>query len=313
MKVAIIGGSAIGLYLAWKLAQKGNEVSVFERKERIGGKVCSGLYSERIFDFIPESKKLVKNEINFCKIHFAKKTISLFFKKKFFVFERFQLDNLLKSLAEKTGAKIFLNKNVSQEDLKEYQKEFERIVGCDGANSIVREFLNLPKPKFYLGIKGIETKRSFEKFVETWATKNGFIWKIPRGENIEWGIMEEPTKAKKIFDDFLKKNNIKLDKIEAALIPQGFLISNNEKITLCGDAMGLTKPWSGGGIIWGLFGANLLLKTFPDFLKYKINLKKLFLLNIYFSRLTKKIVYSLGFHFPFFLPQKFSIDGDFLL
>jgi len=313
MKVAIIGAGTVGLYLAWKLSEKGNEVFVFERKEKIGGKVCSGLFSERIFEFVPESKKLVKNEINFCKVHFLKKTIYLHFKRRFFVFDRSEIDNLLKNLAENCRAKIFLNKNVTESDFQEFSKNFERIVGCDGANSIVRTFLKLQKPEFYLGIKGTEKKESFENFVETWPTKNGFFWKIPKGKETEWGIIEKPKVAKEIFENFLKIKNLKLEKIESAIIPQGLVIPKNEKITLCGDAAGLTKPWSGGGVIWGLISANLLLKNFPDFLKYQKEMKKFFLLNITFSKFLKKFVYFLGFNFPYFLPKKFKIDGDFLI
>jgi electron-transferring-flavoprotein dehydrogenase len=315
MKVVIIGAGATGLYLAWKLSEKKNEVFVFERKEKVGGKACSGLFSERIFEFVPESKKLIKNEINFCKIHFPKKTIFLHFKRRFFVFDRSEFDNLLKNLAENFGTKIFFNKNITHSDLQNFLKEFDRILGCDGANSTVRDFLKLPKPKFYLGIKGIappEHVLAGENFVETWPTKDGFLWKIPRGKEIEWGIMEEPKFAKEIFENFLKRQNLKLEKIEAAIIPQGFIIPKNEKITLCGDAAGLTKPWSGGGVIWGLMSANLLLKNFPDFLKYQKEMKKLFSLNFTFSKLAKKLVYFLGFNFPYLLPKNFKIDGDFL-
>jgi flavin-dependent dehydrogenase len=313
MKVAIIGAGATGLYLAWKLSEKKNEVFVFERKEKVGGKACSGFFSERIFEFVPESKKLVKNEINFCKIHFLKKTIFLHFKKRFFVFNRSEFDNLLKNLAESSGAKIFFDKNVSHSDLQKFLKEFDRILGCDGANSMVRDFLKLPKPKFYLGIRGFEKKESFENFVETWPTRNGFLWKIPRGKETEWGIMEEPKFAKEIFENFLKGQNLKLEKIESAIIPQGFIIPKNEKITLCGDAAGLTKPWSGGGVIWGLVSANLLLKNFPDFLKYQKEMRKFFFLNISFSKLVKKLVYFLGFNFPVLLPKKAKIEGDFII
>jgi flavin-dependent dehydrogenase len=313
MKVAIIGAGALGLYLAWKLSEKKNEVFVFERRKKVGGKVCSGLFSERIFEFVPESKKLAKNEINFCKIHFPKKTIFLHFKKRFFVFDRSEFDNLLKNLAEGSGAKIFFNKNVSHSDLQKFLKEFDRILGCDGANSTVRGFLKLPKPKFYLGIRGIEKRKNLENFVETWPTKNGFLWKIPRGKEIEWGIIEEPKFAKEIFENFLKRQNLKLEKTESAIIPQGFIVPKNEKITLCGDAAGLTKLWSGGGVIWGLISANLLLKNFPDFLRYQKEMRKIFFLNIAFSKLAKKIVYLLGFNFPILLPKNSKIDGDFII
>jgi electron-transferring-flavoprotein dehydrogenase len=313
MKIAIIGAGTTGLYLAWKLSEKRNEVFVFERKERVGGKACSGLFSERIFEFVPESKKLIKNEINFCKIYFPKRTIFLHFKRRFFVFDRLEFDNLLKNLAEGSGAKIFFNKNVSHSDLQKFLKEFDRILGCDGANSTVRDFLKLPQPKFHLGIRGIEKRENFGNFVETWPTKNGFFWKIPRGKETEWGIMEEPKFAKEIFENFLKRQNLKLEKIESAIIPQGFIIPKNERITLCGDAAGLTKPWSGGGVIWGLVSANLLLKNFPDFLRYQKEMRKFFFLNFSFSKLAKKLVYFLGFNFPILLPKSSKIDGDLII
>jgi len=38
MKVAIVGAGICGLYLAWKLSEKGYSVTVFEKKEKIGKK-----------------------------------------------------------------------------------------------------------------------------------------------------------------------------------------------------------------------------------------------------------------------------------
>ena len=57
MKVAIVGAGINGLYLAWKLSGMGHEVSVFEKRNKIGKEVCSGLFSERILDFFPQSEK----------------------------------------------------------------------------------------------------------------------------------------------------------------------------------------------------------------------------------------------------------------
>ncbi|MBC7074282.1 FAD-dependent oxidoreductase, partial [Candidatus Parcubacteria bacterium] len=61
MKVAIVGGGISGLFLASRLAEK-SEVFLFEKKETVGGKACSALYSARIFEFLPESKKFIKNK-----------------------------------------------------------------------------------------------------------------------------------------------------------------------------------------------------------------------------------------------------------
>jgi len=220
----------------------------------------------------------------------------------------FELDRLVASLAEKSGAKIILNQKISS-----LPEEFDKIIGCDGALSQVRKNLGLKNPDFYLGIQGFVQKKDFSNYVETWPKKSGFLWKIPRGKEIEYGIIEKPKKAREIFEEFLKKNKIFLERVNSALIPQDLIISNNSKVTLCGDAMGLTKPWSGGGVIWSLFAANILLKNFPDFIKYQKEVKKFFLPKIILSKIAKKLVYFFGFKIPWLLPKNFKIEGDFLI
>lgn len=310
MKIAIVGAGIIGLYLSRKLAEKRNVVFVFEKKKEVGKKVCSGLFSERIFNFFPEAEDCVENEIKFCLIHFPKKTIKIEFSKKFFVFDRLKLEQLAFKLAKKSGAKIILG-----DEIKEVPGGFDRIIGTDGANSTIRKILNLKNPEFFLAIQGFEENlnKNLVNYVETWPTKEGFLWKIPRKKFIEWGVMEKPKLAKMIFENFIKNKNIKLIGINSASIPQGFILPKNEKITLCGDSTGLTKPWSGGGVIWGLTSAEILLKNFPNFSDYEKEIKKFFLKQILFSKFVKKMVYFLGFKFPFLLPKNFKIDGDFLI
>jgi len=324
MRVAIIGAGIIGLYLAWKLTERGEEVTVFEKKEKIGKEVCSGLFSERILEFIPESKNLIQNEIESVLIHFPKKRVKLNFTRKFLVMNRFELDNLVFDLAKKAGAKIILNHSVNS-----LPEGFDRIIGCDGANSIIRKNLKLPEPNYRLAIQEFIQKENYSKYVETWPTKNGFIWKIPRGRETEYGVIECPKGAKLIFNEFRNnfssshalrfaradetKSRHALERTNSAVIPQGLIIPSNLKITLCGDAAGLTKPWSGGGVIWGLIAADILLKNFPDFLKYKKEMKKFFLPKIIFSKIATKMVYFSGFRIPWLLPKQFKIEGDFLI
>ena len=319
MKVAIVGAGICGLYLAWKLSEKGHSVTVFEKKEKIGKEVCSGLFSERILDFIPESQKLIQNQIDFVLIHFPRKTLKIkFFNPvgnrrfsfgagKFLVMNHFQLDNLVANLAQKAGAKIILKSQINS-----LPEGFDKIIGCDGPDSIIRKSLGLPNPTYRLAIQGFIPKFDNSNYVETWPVKNGFIWKIPRGKEIEYGIIGSPIGSKRLFDEFLKKNNLSLEKINSAIVPQGLMIPSNQKITLCGDAAGLTKPWSGGGVIWGLTAADILLRNFPDFLKYQKAIKKIFSPKIIFSKIVTKMVYFLGFNFPWLLPKNIKIESDFL-
>ncbi len=308
MKVAIIGAGINGLYLAWKLSQKGHQITVFEKKEKIGKEACSGFFSERILKFIPESQRLIQNQVNSVLIHFPRKTFTVKFKRKFFIMNHAQLDRQVSDLARKVGVEIILSNSVQS-----LPEGFDRIIGCDGANSIVRKKLGLSDPFYRLSIQGFITKEDYSNYVETWPINQGFIWKIPRGGETEYGIIGKPGEVKKLFEDFLNKNNLQVQRIQSSVVPQGLVMSQHSSITLCGDAAGLTKPWSGGGVIWGLMAAEILLKNFPNFLKYKNRLKRIFLPRIIISKIGTRMVYFLGFNFPWLLPKNIKIEGDFLL
>ena len=302
MKTAIIGAGISGLYLAWKLSEKGHKVFVFERKNKIGQKICSGLFSQRILGYIPQSSELIQNKINYAVLSFPKKKIKVNFSKNFLVMSHFELDKLTARLAQKSGAKILLGRNITK-----IPKGFDRIIGCDGANSFVRKKLGLSQPKKRVGVLKVSEKKNLKNFVKVWPRKSGFSWEIPRGAKTEYGII---AKA----EEFKEAEKIKFFRPDKArIVPQGFIIPKNNKITLCGDATGLTKPWSGGGVIWGLCSAEILLKNFPDFNKYRKNLKRFFAPKLLFSKIAVRAAYFLGFKAPWLIPPEILIESDFLL
>lgn len=309
LKIAIVGGGIPGFYLAWKLSEKGHSVTLFEKKEEIGFKPCSGLYSERIFDFIPSGKIAVQNEIDSARLYFPSKTVTLNFSKKILVMSHYLINELLHHLANQQGAKVILDSRI--EDIP---SGFDRVIGCDGANSKIRESLGEKEPTFIPSLISFTSKKDYSNFVQVWPQKEGgFIWKVPRGEETEYGILMPSSKIKKRFEKFLKKNRIELGELKVAPIPRGLQIPKNSSVTLLGDAAGMTKPWSGGGVIWSLIGANFLIECFPDFIKYRRKIRTFFGPKILISKIAKKMIYFSGFKLPYLLPRRTKIESDFLI
>lgn len=319
MRVGIVGCSIVGGHLAWKLAQEGNEVSVFERKPTVGNKPCSGLVSERLWRFIPRDDRLIETEISSVKIHFPKKTISVPFRRKMFAVNRHGLDCYAARLAKEAGAEISLGapvEKIDAEQAKIFSKgkefQFDLIVGCDGANSITRKSLGLPEPKYRAGLYIYSSERTAENFVDVWPTENGFIWKIPRTDHAEYGIIDNPKTAVHMFEKFVQKNRIKKSEIYSALIPEGPIVSNSAKVLLCGDAAGLTKSWSGGGIVWGLTAADNLVKNLGAPEKYNRFVKVFFGTKIFLARTQTKLVKKFGKLLPKDFPLAFDPDFGML-
>ncbi len=309
MKVAIIGCGITGAYLAWRLRGLGHEVTIFEKRSEIGKVVCSGLISERLWQFIPENKELIEHSIEGANVHFQKWTGRLKFRQRMLLMSHAELDKYVSKLAENAGAKIVLNHKI--ESLPE---GFDRVIGTDGALSITRKLLDLKAPHFKMGLQFFISENNKNNFVDTWPTQNGFFWKIPRGSRVEYGIMEEQKDAKRLLDEFCEKLNVKIEGLQAWPIPYGFSIPEKGNATICGgDAAGLTKFWSGGGVIWGLTAANILLKTFPDFEKYHKELEKFFGPAKWKTEFITKAGYFLGNNLSWLLPKEREIDSDFIL
>lgn len=313
MRIAIVGAGAVGLYLAWKLSECGHRVTVFEKRKTIEAKACSALVSERIYSFVPGIADLVENDIYRCRIYFPRKTVTLRFEPPFLCMPRQKLNERLAQYALSAGATICFNSPMQQ--VERLQEDYQRIIACDGSKSRIRKSLGLPDPAFRRGIQLFVQDKDYSGNVETWPVPEGFCWRIPRGGSVEYGILAGIANAAPLFHAFCEERGIERgkQKWKAALVPQGLVLPRGmPSVTLCGDAAGLTKPWSGGGIVWGFIAADFLIKHFPDFEAYRKEVTDFFSPKIKRGITAVCLVSWLSSHFPYILPSQKRYDNDFL-
>lgn len=267
--IIIVGAGLVGLYLAKLL--KGFNVLVLETKREIGGKVCSGLVSTNLDRFIPIKPEFLEHKVEKAFVYFSGKVLELEKNKiAAYIIDRNKFD---KYLAKSVKSEIFLNTKVEDIDMKKNFVEVKTnkgiykskmLVGCDGSDSIVRKKLGFKVKEIVNGTIAIVLKKNSSGFVELWFERgitDYFLWKIPRGKLTEYGMMGgDFKKLEKFF-------GLKTYKKKAAPIPIGTCKSYSERVLLVGDAAGQTKPWSGGGVIYGLICATCAAKTISEAFK----------------------------------------------
>ncbi len=272
--IIVVGGGPAGSYIA-SLLQDKFKVIVLESKKTAGGKACSGLVSKDIRNYIPVDG-LVENEINNCTLYspFGKKH-NLVIKQGTYALDRDKLDSFLASKVnniffnnkvekiqvEKEKVKIKTNKQAFQAQL---------VIGADGNNSVVRRAWDVKPIDSVLGLMTMVEEKDPSGFFEVWfdseKVKDGFLWRIPRGKRVEYGILGTGVKFE-LMEDFFKIKDKKCScERRASPIPTGFHKTYFDRTILVGDAAAQTKPWSFGGIYYGMvcgkIGAKVIKKAF---------------------------------------------------
>jgi len=262
--VIIVGAGPVGLYTAGLLESR-LKVLVIESKEKLGTKACSGLYSTKLAGFVDIKKDFVEHKVKSALLHSPNGAVVKLEKKETtaFVVDRGLFE---KYLAKRVKSKIMIKTRVTKIDVQKEnvivytnRGEFKAkmVIGCDGANSVVRKNFGVQPKEIVNGLIAIVEKKDLSDFVDMWFDKelisDGFFWKIPRGHTIEYGALGN----KITFRDLEKFFGLKNYEKKAAFIPIGPCKSYFERTLLIGDAAGITKPWSGGGLIFGFTCANI--------------------------------------------------------
>lgn len=271
--VIVVGAGPVGCRVASLLADS-CEVLLIEEHKQIGLPAkCAGLVSWRIKKLVSLPEGLILNEITTAKfLSPSGKYFKLSSKRPMYAIDRVGLDKLLFRQALDAGISIktewFMKFELRHDFLEVYTNKqkykAKLLIGADGALSRVAEVAGLRQPanSFY----GLQATclGSFEKnTVELWfgsrIAPSFFGWVVPLNEQIARVGLATNENPKHHFAKFLKlRVGRVVEPDTAGMIRVGLMKRTvSDRLMLVGDAACQVKPFSGGGIVYGLTCAEL--------------------------------------------------------
>ncbi len=302
--IIIVGGGVAGLYLASLLKNK--DVLLIEEHKNLGPGRCSGIVSNRIKKFFDLPNTIIERKIEKAVICCGNSSAEI--KLNSFVLNKEKFEHLLLRNALKNVDIEFERINKIEKDYsgvtvftknKNYKTKY--IVGCDGPNSIVRRsFLDAEPKKFYFGkfCYSIEKPSdSYQIFLDS-KYSDLFSWIAPRRGKVEYGLICE-KRINKYYEKFLHDKEPRYISDEGfGVIPTGLCSCSFSRGILIGNSAGMTKPLTGGGIIYSLITAKIGAKEFkkekPDFQNYEKECRKAFGKEIKYQLWFRKIYSKLN-------------------
>lgn len=280
--VIVVGGGPSGLYTAFLLSDFGLGVALFEEHSEIGkGVVCSGVVSKEAFLKYDLPKESIVGKIKdaellspggICLPYSHPETAAL-------VVDRHIFDGKLSERAKASGVEIWLNSKVVALSVENGSVEArlktpegsnrihaQMVVIATGVNFKLQTMLGLGRPKKI--IKGIQvetTTEHIERLRVYFGSRfsNGFFgWAIPlMNRRMRIGVMTEGNALeglKNILSNLSTNGNQCIEMVKRRGIAFGSIPrSYSDRIVVVGEAAGQIKTTTGGGIYYGLLGAEI--------------------------------------------------------
>ncbi|MBI4146164.1 NAD(P)/FAD-dependent oxidoreductase [Candidatus Woesearchaeota archaeon] len=275
MNALVVGAGPAGSVVALDLASAGFSVELFEEHERIGRPIaCTGIVTKVLFDFVKKDQSFIINELDGVKVYAPSgRVVDIPLKE--FVICRDKFDNFLARQAEHAGVKISArHKFVGVKDGKAFfkhgeqviKKQFDILVGADGPFSAVGRAAGLLDGRqYYVGsqatIKGNYDPRWFLTFFGGCAP-GFFAWAVPESESLARVGVATKKHVYQYFELLRQKFGGEIIERQAGPIPiyDGAKHVQKGNIYLVGDAAGVCKNTTGGGIITGIWSARALVE-----------------------------------------------------
>ncbi|ATW89053.1 geranylgeranyl reductase family protein [Halohasta litchfieldiae] len=278
----VVGVGPAGGRFARRAAESGFDVLALEKGTVGTPLACSGHVSTDIWNYVPDSARedLFQNRIYGANFYTGGPDTAShrFYKTEEVsnVVDRVALDRTLADCARRAGADVREGHTVT--GIEEHPDrvtvtasvagekgtqtfEARMVAGCDGPVSRVRQAVDLPEPGEKIhGVLAFTDEVDHSDHVDVHLTvPRFFAWRIPRGEaGVEYGLAAPPGgDVNDRFQLLTDAYGVETDRFCSGAIPIGPPDSvTTDRVFLIGDAAGQTKPFTGGGILYGMTAAD---------------------------------------------------------
>ncbi|MFB6251367.1 MAG: geranylgeranyl reductase family protein [Halobellus sp.] len=282
---AVVGVGPAGARFARRAAESGYDVVAFEQGTVGTPLACSGHVSTDIWGYVPETAKadLFQNRVYGARFHVGGPDSATypFYKREEIsnVIDRVGLDRTLAELAREAGADVREHHTVVDVDERHdgvaltvshdggtETVRAQMVAGCDGPTSRVRKQCDLPEPEELLhGVLAFDSEADDGDFVDVHLTAPRFFaWRIPRGDaGVEYGLAAPPGRSvNELFGRLTEDYAVETEHFCSGAIPIGPPERvHSRRVFLIGDAAAQTKPFTGGGILYGMTAADSAADT----------------------------------------------------
>jgi digeranylgeranylglycerophospholipid reductase len=293
--VIIVGGGPGGLVAAARLAREGLDVAVLEEHPRVGAPVhCTGVLAQEAVAELDLPRESILNALSTARFyspsgrHISYTTPTT----EALVIDRAVFDRRLACDAEATGATIRLGARVTDVRTSAACAEVELesgetlrgravILAC-GASYAFQRRLGLGLPSVHLNSAQLEVPATRTGDVElhfgTATAPRGFAWAVPvtraAGHFVRIGLMCDGDPARPFANVLARLGPSWGVASDTPAIPRRRLLplapiqrTYADRLLAIGDAAGLVKPTTGGGIYYSIVSARLASEVLTEALR----------------------------------------------
>jgi digeranylgeranylglycerophospholipid reductase len=294
LDVVVVGGGPAGLYSALLLAEEGFDVVLLEEHATLGSPThCTGIVSDELSDFFKIPESLVLNRPPGCLIHSPSDRVFSFVSngEGIAVIDRGEFDRELGAAAQRAGVEIRTGFRAERlrPDARSIQIEGSAgalrarvcVLACGVGYGLQRQLgLELPSRFLHSAQLEVDTPEAppmVELYLGRAVAPDGFGWTVPvmRGDQprMKVGVVARGD-AEQCLGRLLAAPGVS-ERVSAPpeapirrLLPLApARRTYGHHVLTVGDAAGLTKPTTGGGIFYGLLSGLLAAETLTGALR----------------------------------------------